>query len=86
MILGWTIGRLFQIGTVDSFTLAIEYGTRNVGITTAMAVVVLQRTDFATFAAFYFLLEAVIILPLIAIYRKWVRLETRVKKPDLIQQ
>jgi predicted Na+-dependent transporter len=70
MILGWALGRLFQMRTTDNFTLSVEYGTRNVGITTAMAIVVLHRTDFATFAAFYFLLEAVIILPIIAIYRK----------------
>jgi BASS family bile acid:Na+ symporter len=71
MILGYTVGMLFRLDKKNSFTLLIEYGTRNVAITTATAVIILQRTEYATFAAIYFLTEAIIILPTIAIFRRY---------------
>ncbi len=70
MVLGYTAGLLFRLGRRDSFTISIEYGVRNVAITTATAVVILQRTDFASFAALYFLVEAALILLSIAVLRK----------------
>jgi BASS family bile acid:Na+ symporter len=69
MILGYILGLFFGLDKKNSFTLLIEFGTRNVAITTATAVIVLQRTEYATFAAIYFLTEALIILPTIAIFK-----------------
>lgn len=71
MLLGYALGLLFRLERKDVLTLLIEYGTRNIAIATAVAVVVLQRTDFATFGALYFLVEAVVILPLIACFRRF---------------
>jgi BASS family bile acid:Na+ symporter len=73
MILGYTMGRLFRLDKKNSFTLLIEYGTRNIAITTATAVIILQRTEYATFAAIYFLTEAIIILPTIALFKQWTK-------------
>ncbi|HSE41623.1 MAG TPA: bile acid:sodium symporter [Acidobacteriota bacterium] len=70
MLLGYILGLMFRLDKKNSFTLLIEYGTRNVAITTATAVIVLQRTEYATFAAIYFLAEALIILPTIAIFKR----------------
>jgi bile acid:Na+ symporter, BASS family len=70
MVLGYTLGSVFRLDRKDTFTLLIEYGVRNVAITTATATVVLRQTDFATFAAFYFLIEAALILPIIAAFRR----------------
>ena len=70
MLLGLAMGLIFRLNRKDVFTLLVEYGTRNVAIATAVAVVVLKRADFATFGAIYFLLEAAVILPVIAVFRK----------------
>jgi bile acid:Na+ symporter, BASS family len=74
MALGYTLGFLFQLGHKNSFTLLIEYGTRNMAIVTAVSVIILQRTEYATFATIYFLTEAIIILPTIAIFRRLVKI------------
>jgi BASS family bile acid:Na+ symporter len=70
MALGYSVGLLFRLDKKDSFTLLIEYGTRNTAITTAVAVIVLHRTEYATFAAIYFLTEAIIILPAIGAFKR----------------
>jgi len=71
MLLGWIVGFLFRWDRKDSFTLSIEYGVRNVAIASTAAVVLLKRTEFATFAATYFLVEAFLILLSIHIVRKF---------------
>jgi len=73
MLVGYTFGVLFRLNKQDSFTLLIEYGTRNTAICTAIAVVLLHRTEFATFAAIYFLVEAALVLPIIVLFRRVVR-------------
>jgi len=62
MILGYLVGFVFRLNRKNSFTLLIEYGVRNVAIATTAAVVILKRTEFATFGATYFLIEAGLIL------------------------
>jgi BASS family bile acid:Na+ symporter len=70
MSLGYFFGFLFKLDRRDSFTLLIEFGVRNIAITIAAAVAILQRSDFATFGAIYFLVEAVLILPAIFVFRR----------------
>lgn len=70
MALGYGTGALFRLNNKDSFTLLIQCGVRNIAITTAAAVVILRRTEFATFAAIYFLIEAILILSAITLFRK----------------
>jgi len=70
LVLAYLLGLLFQLDNKNSFTLLIAYGTRNTAITTAVAVIILHRTEYATFAAIYFLTEAIIILPTIAVFKR----------------
>jgi BASS family bile acid:Na+ symporter len=74
MLLGYVVGFLFGLDKKNSFTLLIEFGTRNTAIVTATAVIILQRTEYATFAAIYFLLEAVIIIPTIALFKRFAKI------------
>jgi len=69
MLVGYAFGMLFRFERRDSFTLLIEYGTRNTAICTTTAVIILHRTEFATFAAIYFLVEAILIVPLILLFK-----------------
>jgi bile acid:Na+ symporter, BASS family len=73
MMVGYGFGILFRLNQSDAFTLSIEYGTRNTAICTATAVIILHRTEFATFAAIYFLVEAVLIIPLILIFQRFMK-------------
>ena len=50
----------------DRFTLAAEFGTRNVAVATAIAVTLLGRVEFARFATTYFLTELPLMLVAIA--------------------
>ena len=46
----------------DRFTLAAEFGTRNLGVAMAVAVTMLGRVEFARFAYTYFLTELPLML------------------------
>lgn len=65
MIAGYLVSFLFRLTGKDRFTITIEFGVRNIAIATTAAVVILKRTEFATFAATYFLIEAILILSII---------------------
>jgi BASS family bile acid:Na+ symporter len=73
MILGYLFGLLLKLNRKDSFTLVIEFGVRNIAISTAIAVVLLRRTEFATFGAIFFLIESAMILASIAIFSRMER-------------
>jgi len=62
MATGYVVGFFFRLNRTDCQTLIIEFGVRNVAIATTAAVVILKRTEFAAFAAIYFLTEAALIL------------------------
>ena len=55
----------------ERFTLASEFGARNSGIATAIAVGVLERIDLARFAAIYFMLEVPLLLCAVAVFRRF---------------
>jgi BASS family bile acid:Na+ symporter len=53
MSLGYVLGRLAALDAADCFTLAIEFGVKNVGIAAIVAIATLDRPDLAVFAAAY---------------------------------
>ena len=66
---GWATASLVTEDRRDRFTLAVEFGTRNLGVAMAVAVTLLGRVEFARFAYTYFLTE----LPLMLIAISWFR-------------
>jgi BASS family bile acid:Na+ symporter len=67
---GWTTASVATRDRRDRFTLAVEFGTRNVGVALAVAVTVLGRVEFARFGATYFLTELPLMLLAVAAYRR----------------
>jgi BASS family bile acid:Na+ symporter len=70
--IGWATSRLVTRDPRDRFTLAVEFGTRNVGVALAIAVTVLGRVEFARFGATYFLTELPVMLLAVAVFRRTV--------------
>ena len=69
MAAGWMTGSIVTTDRRDRFTLAAEFGTRNVAVATAIAVTLLGRVEFARFATTYFLTELPLMLVAIAVFR-----------------
>jgi BASS family bile acid:Na+ symporter len=57
-VAGWLAGLAFRADARDRFTLAAEFATRNVAVAATLAVTLLHRVEFATFATTYVLTEA----------------------------
>jgi len=70
IVTGWLCGMLVTANVSDQFTLAAEFGSRNVGVAMAIAVALLGRVGFARFAAIYALVEIPLMLGAIAIFRR----------------
>jgi BASS family bile acid:Na+ symporter len=67
---GWMTAALVTADRRDRFTLAAEFGTRNLGVAMAIAVTLLGRVEFARFAYTYFLTEIPLMLGAIALFRR----------------
>jgi len=67
---GWLTAAVVTADPRDRFTLAAEFGTRNVAVATAIAVTLLGRIEFARFATTYFLTEVPLMLVAIALFRR----------------
>ncbi len=63
--LGWAGGA----AAGDRFALALSLVVRNLGIATAVAVTVLDRTEFAVFAAAYFVAQVPLVVAAVALFR-----------------
>lgn len=70
---GWIAASAVTADHRDRFTVAIEFGTRNLGVALGIAVTLLGRIEFARFAYTYFLTEMLMMLAAIAFYRHWRR-------------
>jgi bile acid:Na+ symporter, BASS family len=70
IVAGWITGVLVTKDRRDRFTLAAEFGSRNVGIAMAIAVTILGRVEFASFAVIYSLTEIPLMLAAIALFRR----------------
>jgi BASS family bile acid:Na+ symporter len=67
---GWLAAAVVTKDPRDRFTLAAEFGTRNLGIAIAVAVTMLGRVGFARFAYTYFLTEVPLMLLAAALFRR----------------
>lgn len=67
---GWLTAATVTGDPQDRFTLAAEFGTRNLGVAMAIAVTLLGRVEFARFAYTYFLAEMPLMLAAIALFRR----------------
>jgi BASS family bile acid:Na+ symporter len=68
---GWVTASAVTADHRDCFTLATEFGTRNLGVALGIAVALLGRVEFARFAYTYFLTELLMMLPAILVFRRW---------------
>jgi BASS family bile acid:Na+ symporter len=66
---GWATGWAGGEGG-DPITVAMVFAVRNVGVATAVAVTVLGRTEFAAFAAAYFLTQTPLLLAAALVHRR----------------
>ncbi len=67
---GWVAAATVTADPRDRFTLAAEFGTRNLGVAIAVAVTMLGRVEFARFAYTYFLTELPLMLVAAALFRR----------------
>jgi bile acid:Na+ symporter, BASS family len=67
---GWIASALVTRDPRDRFTLAAEFGTRNLGVAMAVAITMLGRVEFARFAYTYFLTELPLMLVAVTLFRR----------------
>ena len=67
---GWATALPFSRDPRDRFTMAAEFGTRNIAVAITIAVTLLGRADFVPFAAVYALIEVPILLGAVALFRR----------------
>lgn len=68
---GWATAALATRDIRSRFTVAAEFGTRNIAVATYIAVSVLGRVEFARFAVTYFLVEAPLMLVAVSIFQRY---------------
>ena len=69
-VVGWMTAAMVTTDSRDRFTLAAEFGTRNLGVAMAIAVTLLGRVEFARVAYTYFLTELPLMLIAVALFRR----------------
>jgi predicted Na+-dependent transporter len=67
---GWLTAMPFSADPRDRFTMASEFGTRNIGVAIAIAVTMLGRTEFGQFAAAYAIVEVPMLLAAASLFRR----------------
>lgn len=70
MAAGWSIGAMITGEPGDRFVFAAQFGCRNLAVATTIAVTILGRIEFASFAATYFLTEIPLLLLAAAAFRR----------------
>ena len=68
-LVGWLSASWVTHDARDRFTIAVEFGTRNVTVAIAIAVTLLGHVEFARFAATYFLVELPMMLIAVSLFR-----------------
>lgn len=71
MSVGWGTGVLAKMTYTDRFTCLIEFGVRNLAITTIIGIMVFEQSSFALFAAVFFITQLVLVLILIKMFHFW---------------
>lgn len=69
LLAGLAFGRLLRLSKGDGITVGIGFAVRNVALTMAIAVTILNRIEYAVFAVVYFLTEVPLLLGAVAVYR-----------------
>lgn len=67
---GWLTAMPFSTDPRDRFTVAAEFGTRNIAVAVTIAVTLLGREEFAQFAAAYALVEVPMLLVAVLAFRR----------------
>lgn len=67
--LGWGIAKAFAWTRADAISLLVAFPSRSLSIATLIAINVLGRTDFLAFAAPFFLVQALLLLPVTLLSR-----------------
>lgn len=67
--IGWLTASTLTSDRRDRFTIAAEFGARNVAVAIAIAVTLAGRTGFARFATTYALVEVPVMMAAVAIFR-----------------
>jgi BASS family bile acid:Na+ symporter len=67
---GWLTAMPFSTDPRDRFTVAAEFGTRNIAVAVTIAVTLLGREEFAQFAAAYALVEVPMLLVAALAFRR----------------
>jgi BASS family bile acid:Na+ symporter len=68
--LGWGIARAFAWNRADTVTLLVAYPLRSLSVAALVAVNVLGRLDFLAFAASFYLLQALLLVPAMLVARR----------------
>jgi len=68
---GLAFGRLLRLSREDRVTVGVGFAVRNVALTSAIAITLLNRIEAAVFAVVYFLTEVPLLLGVVAAYRTW---------------
>ncbi len=69
MLCGLLFGRLLRLNARDRFASGVLFAVRNVGLAMAIAITLLNRVEYAVFAAVYFVTEVPLLLGSVALYR-----------------
>jgi BASS family bile acid:Na+ symporter len=70
LLAGWLTAMPFTADARERFTVAAEFGTRNIAVAIAIAVTMLGRAEFAQFAAAYAMVEVPMLLAAAALFRR----------------
>ncbi len=71
MLAGLGLSRILRMPGSDQMTAGLVFATRNVALASAIAITLLNRVEYAVFAAVYFLTEVPLLLGIVATYRCW---------------
>jgi BASS family bile acid:Na+ symporter len=71
IVAGWLTSALVTEDRSNRFTIAAEFGTRNVAVAMAIAVTILGQVAFARFAVTYALVEIPLMLAAVALFRRY---------------
>jgi bile acid:Na+ symporter, BASS family len=69
MLSGLALGRILRLTPSNGLTVGIVFAVRNVGLATAIAVTLLNRIEYAVFAAVYFISEVPLLLSTVTVFR-----------------
>ena len=70
LVAGWLTALPFTADARERFTIAAEFGTRNIAVAIAIAVTLLGRAEFAQFAVAYALVEVPMLLAAAYLFRR----------------